>query len=88
MKTCNKCHTEKPLTAYWKRKAALDGYQARCIDCMSTSVKVNPALSDIPALTGDVRKRIFTSAIFRARDYLGWSEESFNATLERVNQLD
>lgn len=33
MKTCNRCHTPKPLNAYHKNKNNKDGLNNRCIEC-------------------------------------------------------
>ena len=33
MKTCSKCHTEKPRSEYWKSSRASDGLQGRCKAC-------------------------------------------------------
>jgi hypothetical protein len=86
MKVCRVCQEERPFTEFYKRKAAKDGLQARCKKCWGR-IADNPNNSEVIVLTGDTRKQVFAAAIFRARDYIGWSEESFNATLERVNNL-
>lgn len=33
MKTCSKCHMEKPLTEYYKSARARDGLQTQCMAC-------------------------------------------------------
>ncbi len=33
MKTCSRCHTELPLTEFYKRTAGGDGYQSHCRWC-------------------------------------------------------
>lgn len=32
-KTCTKCKIQKPLTDYYKKKAAKDGLQSQCNSC-------------------------------------------------------
>lgn len=34
MKTCTKCHQEKELIEFHKRKDSLDGYRNQCINCI------------------------------------------------------
>ena len=33
MKPCSKCHIEKPLDSFFKRKLSHDGHEAECKDC-------------------------------------------------------
>jgi hypothetical protein len=33
MKTCNKCHQEKPLSEFYKDKTSKDGHGGRCKEC-------------------------------------------------------
>jgi len=35
MKICNRCHTEKPLTDFYKQAAASDGHQYACKECQN-----------------------------------------------------
>ena len=36
MKICAKCKVEKDFSCFWKRKQIKDGYNTRCIECLTT----------------------------------------------------
>jgi hypothetical protein len=59
MKTCNKCHTAKPVTEFYKKSTAKDGLFWWCRDCHKTYVKAKyaAAYSD-PNFAAQERKRL------------------------------
>ena len=45
MKTCNKCHVEKPKSEFYKKSTASDGLFWWCRDCHKVYVKAKYALA-------------------------------------------
>ena len=59
MKTCNKCHIEKPATDFYKKSTAKDGLFWWCRDCHKVYVKAKYASAyACPVFAEKERKRI------------------------------
>ena len=59
MKTCNKCHTAKPTTEFYKKNTAKDGLFWWCRDCHKTYVKTKYAEAyACPVFAENERERI------------------------------
>ncbi len=68
-KQCRKCGTEKPLTAFQRRKESSDGLGPRCKPCVSLQRKSwrQETVYEGPEmdLTADQREKMYTEVIAR-----------------------
>lgn len=80
MKVCRKCQETKPLTEFYKRPEAPDGYRAQCKDCKYRSKYTGP--------TEQTRAR---AAAWRAKNpnyAREWRQRNLEAQRERERAYD